>query len=323
MTTSHPTLLSVIVPVFNEAGGIVHFHESLVAALKKIDGTRYEIIYSNDGSIDQTASILHQIAEHDRSVRIVSLSRNFGKEYALTAGISQARGEAIVTIDGDGQHPVSTIADFVQLWRDGGQVIVGVRRNNAYHSGFKALRSRVFYKLFNRLTGENLVSGYTDFRLIDREVQQAFLQLGESDRITRGLIDWLGFDRKFVYFDVQSRDYGTASYSTRQLTRLAVNSFVSLSPVPLYIFGYIGVIITVLSGILGITVFIEQVLLGDTFGWKFTGTALLGILILFLVGILLTSQGIVSLYISHIHNQSKRRPLFIINHKHSLDIDQK
>ncbi|HEY8992729.1 MAG TPA: glycosyltransferase family 2 protein [Candidatus Microsaccharimonas sp.] len=323
MTNSHATLLSVIVPVFNEEGGIVHFHESLVSALEKIDAIRYEIIYSDDGSTDQTASILHQIAKNDHSVRIISLSRNFGKEYALTAGISQARGDALITIDGDGQHPVSTITDFVQKWRDGAQVVVGVRKNTTHRFGFKTLRSKVFYKLFNSITGEQLLSGATDFRLIDREVQQAFLQLGESDRITRGLIDWLGFDRTFIYFDVLSRDHGSASYNTRQLTRLAVNSFVSLSPVPLYIFGYTGVIITALSGILGIAVFIEQVVLRDPMSWKFTGTAMLGILILFLVGILLTSQGIVSLYISHIHNQSKRRPLFVINHKKSLDVDKK
>jgi glycosyltransferase involved in cell wall biosynthesis len=323
MAISHPILLSVVVPVFNEEGGIVHFHESLVSELKKIEDARYEIIYANDGSTDQTASVLHQIAGHDKTVRIISLSRNFGKEYALTAGISQARGDAIITIDGDGQHPVSLVADFVQKWRDGAQVVVGVRKNTIRRFGFKTLRSKVFYKLFNRISGENLLSGSTDFRLIDSEVQQAFLQLGESDRITRGLIDWLGFDRTIIYFDVLSRDYGTASYNTRQLTRLAVNSFVSLSPVPLYIFGYTGVAITALSGILGIAVFIEQVLLRDPLGWKFTGTAMLGVLILFLVGILLTSQGIVSLYISHIHNQSKRRPLFVINHKNSLDVDKK
>jgi glycosyltransferase involved in cell wall biosynthesis len=263
------------------------------------------------------------IVKHDKTVRLVSLSRNFGKEYALTAGISQARGDAILTIDGDGQHPVSSIDVFIKEWQDGAQVVVGVRRGATSRYGFKTLRSRLFYKTFNSITGENLLVGSTDFRLIDKEVQQAFLQLGETDRITRGLIDWLGFDRTMIYFDVKDRDFGNASYTTRQLTKLAVNSFVSLSPVPLYVFGYTGVAITALSGVLGITVIIEQLLLHDPLGWKFTGTAMLGILILFLVGILLTSQGVVSLYISHIHNQSKRRPLFVINHKNSIDIDKK
>lgn len=323
MATIHPSFISIVVPIFNEEGGIVHFHESLVGALKKIEDIHYEIIYSNDGSSDQTVSLLHQIANHDNTVRIVSLSRNFGKEYALTAGIGQSRGEAIITLDGDGQHPVLIIADFIQKWRGGAQVVVGIRKNTTHRFGFKSVRSKLFYALFNGITGEKLLSGSTDFRLIDREVQKAFLQLGESDRITRGLIDWLGFDRTIIYFDVLSREYGSANYNTRELTRLAVNSFVSLSPVPLFIFGYTGVGITLLSGMLGIAVIVEQVLLGDPLGWRFTGTAMLGVLILFLVGILLTSQGIVSLYISHIHNQSKRRPLYVINHKNSLDINKK
>lgn len=322
MTTSHPVFLSVIVPVFNEEDGIIHFHESLTTTLNKIKDVTYEIIYTDDGSTDETAPIIHDISRNDKTVRVISLSRNFGKEYALTAGISQARGDAIITIDGDGQHPVSSIPAFVKEWQNGAQVVVGVRKNTRNRFGFKSLRSKLFYKAFNSITGEKLLPGSTDFRLIDREVQQVFLKLGETDRITRGLIDWLGFDRTIIYFDVLDRGFGRASYGSRQLVKLAVNSFVSLSPVPLYIFGYTGVVITTLSGLLGLTVIIEQLFMGDPLSWKFTGTAMLGILILFLVGILLTSQGIVSLYISHIHNQSKRRPLFVINHKNSVDVDK-
>jgi len=322
MAASHPKTLSIVVPVFNEEDGIIHFHESLTSALNALDNVTYEIIYTDDGSTDETPVIIKDIAHNHENVRVVSLSRNFGKEYALTAGISQARGDAILTIDGDGQHPVSLISDFVNAWRSGVQVVVGVRNKRSHRFGFKSLRSKMFYKAFNGITGENLLPGSTDFRLIDREVQQAFLKLGESDRITRGLIDWLGFDRKIIYFDVLSRGFGSASYKTSQLVRLAVNSFVSLSPVPLYIFGYTGVAITTLSGLLGLAVIIEQVLLRDPLGWKFTGTAMLGILILFLVGILLTSQGIVSLYISRIHTQSKGRPLYIINRKKSVDVDE-
>ena len=321
MTTSHPVLLSIVIPVFNEEHGIAHFHESLGAALTKINDIAYEVIYADDGSTDRTLEIIQNIAKHDKTVRIVGLSRNFGKEYALTAGISQANGDAIMTIDGDGQHPVSSIALFVEEWQKGAQVVVGFAKSS-HNRGFKKLRSKMFYRAFNNITGENLQPESTDFRLIDREVQQAFLKLGETDRITRGLIDWLGFDRTIVYFDPLDRSFGNASYNTRQLVRLAINSFVSLSPVPLYIFGYTGVIITILSGLLGLAVIIEQLFLGDPLGWKFTGTAMLGILILFLVGILLMAQGIVSLYISHIHNQSKRRPLYVINHKHSIGMDK-
>ena len=323
MKNSRVMTLSVITPVFNEDDGIVHFHESLVKALKEIDSIQYEIIYVNDGSTDTSLELLQKVATETSTVRLVSLSRNFGKEYALTAGISQAKGDALITIDSDGQHPVSLISSFVKKWQNGAQVVVGVRKNNTRRFGFKSLRSKLFYKAFNTITGENLIPGSTDFRLIDREVQQAFLTLNETGRITRGLIDWLGFDRTIVYFDVLNRGFGSANYSSRQLMKLAVDSFVSLSAVPLYIFGYTGVVIALLSGILGLTVLVEQLLLGDPLGWDFTGTAMLGILILFLVGILLTSQGVVSLYISHIHNQSKHRPLFIVNYKDSMNINEK
>lgn len=315
-------LISVIIPVYNEESVIRPFHTSLIASLNSITDITYEIIYCDDGSTDTTAEIIRTLQTANPTIRLVALSRNFGKEYALTAGISQARGDAIITIDGDGQHPVSFIAEFVKEWHRGAQVVVGVRKGNASRPGFTTLRSKLFYKAFNGITGEKLLPGSTDFRLIDREVQQAFLKLGETDRITRGLIDWLGFDRTIIYFDVLNRDFGRASYNSRQLIKLAVNSFVSLSPVPLYIFGYAGVAITSLSGLLGLAVIIEQVFLRDPLSWKFTGTAMLGILILFLVGILLTSQGIVSLYISHIHSQSKRRPLFVINRKKSVDVDE-
>jgi dolichol-phosphate mannosyltransferase len=321
MTTSHPVFLSIVVPVFNEEGGVIHFHTSLVKALDEIKDIQHEIIYVEDGSTDKTSVILKDLTKNDKTIRVISLSRNFGKEYALTAGIGQAKGDAIITIDGDGQHPVSLISDFVGEWQNGAQVVIGFARTS-HNRGFKKFRSKMFYKTFNSITGENLQPESTDFRLIDREVQRAFLKLGETDRITRGLIDWLGFDRTVIYFNPLSRSFGNATYSTRQLVRLAVNSFVSLSPVPLYLFGYTGVAITTLSGLLGLAVIVEQLLLRDPLHWKFTGTAMLGILILFLVGILLMAQGIVSLYISNIHNQSKRRPLYIINEKNSIGVNE-
>jgi dolichol-phosphate mannosyltransferase len=173
------------------------------------------------------------------------------------------------------------------------------------------------------LAGQELVPGSTDFCLIDQAVQQAFLNFKEDGRITRGLIDWLGFRREFIYFEARARADGSSSYSRQQLMGLAANSFVSLSPKPLYLFGYLGVLITVAALLLGTSVLIEQVILGDPWHWKFTGTAMLGILTLFLVGIILLSQGILSLYISHIHSQSKGRPLYVIDYSGSSGIADK
>jgi dolichol-phosphate mannosyltransferase len=147
------------------------------------------------------------------------------------------------------------------------------------------------------------------------------MNLQETNRITRGLIDWLGFEPNYIHFKAKTRLAGRASYSSRKLINLATNSFVSLSPKPLYLFGYLGILITLGAFLLGISVFIEQLILNDPLHWKFTGTAMLGILILFLVGIVLMSQGILSLYISHIHSQSKARPLYVVDYDKSVGIE--
>lgn len=311
--------LSVVVPVYNEAAGLMQFHESLVGSLNGLHAP-YEIVYCDDGSVDETVDLIQSLTHSEHPTKLVALSRNFGKESALAAGLAAAEGQAILMIDGDGQHPVEMIGEFIAAWQQGAQVVIGVRTDNHGEGWFKRVGSKYFYKLFNGLTHHELVPGSTDFRLIDREVQQAFLQLHETDRITRGLIDWLGFDRTYLPFSAKARLQGTASYSRRKLLSLAANSFVSLTTVPLYIFGYLGVAITAGAFILGVTVLVEQLALGDPLSWDFTGTAMLSIMLLFLVGIVLLSQGVLALYISHIHNQSKQRPLYVINRKKSIGL---
>jgi len=312
MKTVGLPLISIVIPVFNEAAGIAHFHKNLVSTLFEIENYIFEVIYCDDGSRDNSRE---QIATFD-DVKLIVLSKNFGKEYALTALIKQASGDAIISIDADGQHPVELIPQFIKAWEAGSQVVIGVRKNSGK-------QSKLFYNLFNKFSGEALVSGGTDFRLIDQTVQEAFLQLEEGGRITRGLIDWLGFERTFIPFDVKDRTYGKPTYSTKKLVQLAINGFVSLSNIPLYIFGVTGVVITALSGLLGVAVIIEQFIVGDPWNWNFTGTAMLGILIIFLVGIVLMSQGILALYISAIHRENKRRPLYVINHGRSVNIASK
>ncbi len=313
-------LVSFVIPLYNESSGLEQFHASLVDVIEE-QVRAYELIYCDDGSTDQTAALVHELHEHNPHIKLVRLSRNFGKESALAAGIAAAEGDAILMLDGDGQHPVAAIPKFLTAWHDGAQVVVGVRTNHR-SSGLKRAGSGLFYKLFNAMASQQLVPGSTDFRLIDREVREAFLHLHETDRITRGLIDWLGFRRELVYFKAADRHEGQPTYSSRKLVKLATDSLVSMTLMPLYIFGYLGVFITGTTFLLGVAILIEQLLLDDPWGWKFTGTAMLGILTLFLVGIVLTSQGILSLYISHIHTQSKRRPLYVIDHKASLGIKQ-
>lgn len=311
----------MVIPVYNEALGLAAFHDSLMEVLRSLD-TSYEVIYADDGSTDDTSELVRGWHVDDGRVKLVRLSRNFGKENVLTAGIAAARGEAIITLDGDGQHPVELIPQFVKKWQEGAQVVVGVRTANKNASWSRRLASRLFYKLFNALTGQKLLPGSTDYRLIDRAVQRTFLELKEPDRITRGLIDWLGFKRELVHFKANARAAGTARYGRGKLLQLAANSFVSLSPTPLYLFGYLGIFITLGALALGLAVLVEQLIAGDPWHWNFTGTAMLGILILFLVGIVLLSQGILSLYISHIHNQTRQRQLYVIDYKTSVGIER-
>lgn len=315
-------LLSVVVPVYNENLGLLKFHEDLITATKRTARASYEVIYCDDGSNDGTTKTVQGLCDKDSRIKLVKLSRNFGKESAMSAGIAAAQGQAVLTIDGDGQHPVSLIPDFVAAWRSGAQVVVGIRKGHNNADRLKRSGSKIFYSVFNKLAGQHMVPGSTDFRLIDRSVQQAFLTLKESGRITRGLIDWLGFKREYIYFEANARTQGMASYSLHKLVGLAADSFVSLTPRPLFLFGYLGVLITIGALILGLVVIVEQLILGDPLSWDFTGTAMLGILILFLVGIVLMSQGILSLYISRINDQSKQRPLYVIDYSGSKGIDE-
>lgn len=314
-------LLSVVVPMYNESEGVDLFHyKILLPELKKAAKNSFEIIYVNDGSKDNTLELLTKIAKSDTSVRVVNLSRNFGKEIATTAGISVASGKATIIMDGDGQHPPAHIGEFLEKWRNGAQVVVGIRTSNQKEGLVKKWGSKIFYKLFNSISGSEIVPRSTDYRLIDRIVRNEFLRFSERQRITRGLIDWLGFKRDYVEFHAPARIAGEASYKTSQLVRLALNSFVSLSLKPLFIFGWSGVAITSLSLIAGITIFVEQILLGDPLTLNITGSALLGIFISFLVGIVLISQGVMAIYLSHVHGQTQDRPLFVIDTTTSVNV---
>lgn len=312
MSAQAKQLLSVVVPVFNEAGGLPAFHRSLLAELQKLPGLSYEIIYCNDGSQDESLRLLHKLAADNQRVRVLSLTRNFGKEMATTAGLQTAKGDAVMTIDADGQHPAELIPSFVELWRQGHKVVVGLRATNEAAGRLKRSGSWLFYRFFGRLLGMNLTAGVTDFRLIDKTVQQQFIRMTERNRITRGLIDWLGYTPAHITFHAKPRAHGEAAYSVGKLFKLAIDSAISLSTSPLYISAYIGAVILPLAVLLA-AVMVGNGLLGDPLDWQTTGTAYLSVLMLFLVGVLLLSQGIIGLYLSRIHQEAQNRPLYVID----------
>lgn len=313
-------MLSLIIPTYNEAGNIAAFYTQLRTELAKDPDLSYELIYVNDGSHDGTATELKKLAKKDKRVRVITFLRNFGKEVATTAGIHHARGKAVVMLDADGQHPPELIHTFLKKWHAGAKVVVGVRKKNQKEGLIKRFGSKFFYRIINAIADVDVIPGATDFRLIDRSVQKEFTRFTERNRITRGLIDWMGCKKDTVEFVANPRMGGEATYNVSKLVRLAVNSFVSLSQVPLYFSGYAGLIITPLALLAGVFVITEQLILGDPLGLQITGAGMLGILILFLVGMILISQGLIALYISHIHTESQNRPLYIIDRSKSVDV---
>lgn len=313
-------LISVVIPMYNEESGAKIFHETLLLPHLKRETSSYEVIYVNDGSKDNTLKVLQEIARTDKKVKLINLSRNFGKEIAITAGIAHATGNATITMDGDGQHPPASIHDFVAAWKKGAQVVIGIRETNQKEGLVKRWGSKVFYKTFNSLSGATIVPRSTDYRLMDAVVRTEFLKCSERQRITRGIIDWLGFRREFVIFHSPARLAGEASYSTRQLFRLALNSFVSLSLKPLLVLSWLGAFITLFSFCTGGLIVLEQYAFGDPWRLHFTGSALLGIFVSFLVGIVITSMGIVAIYLSHIYEQTQGRPLYVTDPTESINV---
>lgn len=246
-------------------------------------------------------------------VRLIEFSRNFGKEAATTAGLHASSGDAVIMIDADLQHPPRLLPEFVHKWEDSGsEVIIGVRNGNTKEGIVKKLGSKLFYKILSILTENKMRPGETDFRLVDRVVVDEFNKLNEHNRMTRALINWLGFTKEYIKFEVPARANGKARYTVLHLTRLAINSFVSNSTLPLEVVGYLGGAVSFFSFILGIVIFVNRYMLGDPFGWAVSGSGQLAVLITFLVGLLLMSIGIIGVYIGTISKNASGRPLYII-----------
>lgn len=313
--------ISIIVPIHNEAEGIKTFlDKDLLPVVAEIKGYNTEVIFVDDGSSDNTLEILQDYASKKASIKVVALSRNFGKEAALSAGFKVAKGDAVITIDADGQQPPKLIPEFIKKWEAGAEIVTGVRDHYTRHGLIQKLGSKLFYFLLRKMGNKYTVPGSTDFRLIDRVVVDEFNQLSEHNRITRGLIDWLGFKQEYIKYTYGVRMAGKPSYSLKKLFRLAMDSFISMSTTPLVALGYLGAIITFLSGCLGLFCIVNQYILGDPLHLYWNGAVQMTIFITFLIGIVLISQATIALYISHIHAETQGRPLYIIDRRRSKNL---
>jgi dolichol-phosphate mannosyltransferase len=307
----HGKLVSIIIPVHNEAPNLRTLHSELTNCLSKL-AYRFELIFVDDGSTDDSMEQLESLARRDKRIRLVEFARNFGKEAAISAGLHAARGDAAIMIDADLQHPPSIIHKFLYEWRKGADVVVGVRTYSKNEGWFKRWSSDRFYQIMQKISHTKITPHASDFRLIDRKVMDAFSRLTERNRITRGLIDWLGYHRAYVPFEAGERFAGQRSYSFRQLFTLAMNSFTAYSLLPLKLAGYMGIFILLTATPAAMLMYVERYVMNDPLGWQIRGTAMLAILLVMLVGLVLACLGLIALYIASIHAEVTNRPLYVV-----------
>lgn len=310
MSQTRPRI-TIVVPVYNEAKNVEAFCQAARQTTSPLPYD-FDMVFVDDGSTDGSADLLDTCGSKRLPVTVLRLSRNFGKEPALSAGLARARGDAVIVMDADLQHPIEKIPEFIAKWQQGADVVVGVRKQYSKRGFTKVWGSRLFYKVLNAISETEIVPHSTDYRLLSREVVDQFNRLTEHGRMTRGLIAWLGYDRDYVYFKENPRLAGTAGYSVTKLTRLAIASFVANSLFPLRFAGYLGAGISSLAGVTLLFMVVERFILNDPLQLRFTGPAVLAVFIVFLVGIILSALGIIALYIGAIHAEVLNRPLYII-----------
>jgi len=304
-------VISVIIPVYNEEANIPLIYKAIKKVVTPLE-FNFEFIFVNDGSQDGSLQALETLSRKDKRVKVIDFARNFGKEMAITAGLHEAVGDAALIIDADLQHPVELIPEFIAKWEDGIDVVIGVRESYGKEPFLKKFYSALFYKLFNAITETKTVPHATDYRLIDRAVIDAFKQFKEQNRIARGLIDWLGYRREYIYFTASERINGLPTYSFLKLARLALDTLVGHTLLPLRLAGWIGIFITGLASTAMAFILIERFGMHDPWNLRISGTAMLADFNMILIGIVLMSLGLISLYVANIHDQTIARPLYAI-----------
>jgi len=299
--------LSVIVPVYNEADNLEALVARLVPVLERVVAS-HEIVFVDDGSSDNSMEKLRALHALDHRCRTVSFSRNFGKEIAIAAGLDHARGQAVVIIDADLQHPPEVIETFVARWREGFKNVYGTRIDRNADSPLRRMLTRRFYSLFETFGETGLPNGAGDFRLLDRQAVEALKSMGERARFSKGLYAWIGFKSIGVPFEVAERHAGTTKFSYGKLTRFALDGLMSFSTLPLKIWTYIGLVVSAFSLAMALYYILQTIF----HGIDVPGYASLIVSITFFAGVQMLSLGILGEYIGRIFAEVKRRPLYLV-----------
>ena len=306
-------LVSVVVPAFNEATVLGAFYERVRAVMAALDNYRWEILFVNDGSRDATQAVIDGLHVRDARVGSVELSRNFGKEIAMTAGLDHARGDAVIVIDADLQDPPELIAELLCEWRNGFDVVYARRTHRAGESWLKITTASFFYRLIGQLSRVDIPANTGDFRLMSRRSVDALLRLREHHRFMKGLFAWVGFPSKAVDYQRDPRAAGTTKFNYWKLWNFAIEGITSFSMLPLKVATYLGMGIAFFAFVRGMWIVGRTLIWGDPVaGWPS-----MTVTVLFLGGLQLFFIGIIGEYIGRIYNETKARPLYLVQDFHA------
>ena len=299
--------LTVVIPVLNEAGGLTTLEQRLRAALERL-GRTWDVIFVDDGSTDTTLYALRALHARDPRFKALSLSRNFGKEIAVAAGLKFASGDAAVVMDGDLQHPPELIAEFVARWDRGFDIVYGQRTDRQTDTALHRWAARTFYKLFRSVSGTELPDGAGDFRLIDRKAIDVLNRMGERARFNKGLYAWIGFKSIGVPYDVQMRSDGQSRWRPRQLLQFALDGLASFTTMPLRVWSYLGLLVAAFALLYSLVFMITTLV----YGIDVPGFPSLIVSVMFFAGVQLISLGVIGEYLGRVYEEVKGRPLFIV-----------
>jgi glycosyltransferase involved in cell wall biosynthesis len=309
--------LSVVVPVYNEEQNLDYLFERLISVLNRLNMT-YEIVCVNDGSKDNTIERLIEHHQQNPAIKVVNLSRNYGKEIALSAGLDYTCGDAVVPIDADLQDPPELIAEMVAKWREGYDVVLATRRSRQGESWAKRFTANAFYRIIDRISHVPIPRDTGDFRLIDRRVVDAIKQLPERNRFMKGLFAWVGFKQTSILYDRPSRYKGETTWNYWRLWNLALDGITSFSFIPLKVWSYIGLLVAIPAFFYASFLVIRTVL----FGVDLPGYASIMVAVLFLGGVQLVSLGVLGEYLGRVYEEVKGRPLYLVREAYGFDSTQ-
>lgn len=306
-------VVSIVCPVLNEEKSIVPFLDRMEKMRQQLNADLatpidFEYVFIDDGSTDNTLGVLLSLREKIDVIRVVELSRNFGKEAALTAGLDEAKGDAIIPIDVDLQDPPEIIPLLIEQWLNGYEVVLAKRSNRKSDTFLKRSTAHLFYRIHNMLSRHPIPENVGDFRLIDRAVVDALNKLGENNRFMKGLFSWVGFKTTTIEYERQVRLLGETKFKGWSLWNLALESVTSFSTIPLTIWTYVGVVISFLAFVMVCVISVQRIF----FGLDIPGYAMLTVAVFFLSGVQLISIGMLGEYLVRVYTETKRRPIYII-----------